>query len=107
MRSNRRASWASTKPTRHAPRSWRPSCPPMSSSMPGLARCMEDGMSTRGTQGIGLGAVARQSQVFDVHSDANGSVVLSRLHAKQRANVDLRYGAAVHAYEGEPVCGDG
>ncbi|MGO4550282.1 ATP-binding protein [Lysobacter sp. 2RAF19] len=71
-----------------------------------LSRCMEDGMSTRGTQGIGLGAVARQSQVFDVHSDANGSVVLSRLHAKQKPNVDLRYGAAVHAYEGEPVCGD-
>jgi anti-sigma regulatory factor (Ser/Thr protein kinase) len=71
-----------------------------------LSRCMEDGMSTRGTQGIGLGAVARQSQVFDVHSDAGGSVVLSRLHAKQKANVDLRYGAAVHAYEGEPVCGD-
>lgn len=39
-----------------------------------LASCLADGYSTGGTQGIGLGAVSRLAQVFDVHADAKGAV---------------------------------
>lgn len=45
-----------------------------------LANCLIDGYSTGGTQGIGLGAVSRLAQVFDVHTDAHGSVVLARVY---------------------------
>ena len=53
-----------------------------------LADCLPDGFSTRGTPGIGLGAVMRQSQVMDVYSDQRGSVVLARLYASQAASED-------------------
>src|SRR5688572_12749729 len=33
-----------------------------------LSRCLRDGFSTGGTPGTGLGAIARLSAVFDVHS---------------------------------------
>ncbi|KGQ20019.1 Stage II sporulation protein E [Lysobacter dokdonensis DS-58] len=69
--------------------------------------CLHDGMSTTGTQGIGLGAVTRQAQVVDMFADARGAVVMARLHPRQRAQRDLRYGASQRAYGGEPVCGDG
>ncbi|MEX5669839.1 ATP-binding protein, partial [Pseudomonas neuropathica] len=35
--------------------------------------CLTDGFSTGGTQGIGLGAVSRQAEVFDVYADARGA----------------------------------
>jgi len=50
---------------------------------PGMAdtsRCLEDGFSTGGTAGTGLGAVRRLSRTFDIHSAVGrGTVVLSRL----------------------------
>lgn len=72
-----------------------------------LAHCVTDGYSTGGTQGIGLGAVARQAQVFDVYADARGAVVLARLYPRQAAgNVDIRFGVSQHALAGESACGD-
>ena len=52
-------------------------------SGPGMAdvqRCLQDGYSTGGTPGTGLGAVRRQSSAFDVHSlPGRGTVVVARV----------------------------
>jgi anti-sigma regulatory factor (Ser/Thr protein kinase) len=72
-----------------------------------LANCLPDGLSTGGTQGIGLGAVARQSQVMDVYADSRGSVVLARFYPRQQADEDLRFGVSQTALHGETLCGDG
>lgn len=52
---------------------------------PGMAdvrRCLRDGHSTAGTAGNGLGAIARLSQEFDIHSlPGVGTAILSRLWA--------------------------
>lgn len=71
-----------------------------------LQECLADGYSTRGTQGIGLGALARQSEIFDVYSDARGSVVLARLYRKRDAQVDLRLGVTQRSLHDDPACGD-
>ena len=71
-----------------------------------IERCMQDGFSTRGTQGIGLGALARQSEVFDVYSDARGSVVMARLYHKRNALADIRMGVTQHSLHDDPACGD-
>ncbi|WP_178111246.1 ATP-binding protein [Pseudomonas sp. Bc-h] len=68
--------------------------------------CMTDGFSTRGTQGIGLGSMLRQAQVFDVHSDARGSVVLTRFYPRTAAVKDLRLGITQHSLHDDPACGD-
>ena len=47
--------------------------------MQDVGKCMQDGYSTRGSPGTGLGAVRRLSTEFDIHSTpANGTVVFSR-----------------------------
>ena len=68
--------------------------------------CMADGFSTRGTQGIGLGSVLRQAQVFDVHSDSRGSVLLARFFARKAMVSDLRMGITQHSLHDDPACGD-
>jgi anti-sigma regulatory factor (Ser/Thr protein kinase) len=72
-----------------------------------LAACLPDGFSTRGTQGIGLGAVVRQTQVMDVYSDSRGSVVLARFYPRQHLDDDIRFGVSQTAIHGETFCGDG
>ncbi|UAW99946.1 ATP-binding protein [Halopseudomonas nanhaiensis] len=69
-------------------------------------RCLHDGFSTGGTQGIGLGAVSRQAQVFDLYSDHRGSVVMARLFSRGTKPVDLRFGISQHAQRNESACGD-
>jgi len=71
------------------------------------AECLADGMSTAGTKGIGLGAVSRQAQVFDLFADARGAVVMARLYPRHGTHRDLPYGASQRTYAGEPLCGDG
>jgi anti-sigma regulatory factor (Ser/Thr protein kinase) len=68
--------------------------------------CMADGFSTRGTQGIGLGSVLRQAQVFDVHSDARGSALLARFFPRNSRVKDLRMGITQHSLHNDPACGD-
>lgn len=72
-----------------------------------LAQCLPDGYSTAGSQGQGLGAIQRQSTVFEVWSDAVGAVVLSRIHAAESQDRDLDYGALRAPMRHESVCGDG
>ncbi|WP_426139018.1 ATP-binding SpoIIE family protein phosphatase [Pseudomonas sp. DWP3-1-2] len=68
--------------------------------------CLQDGVSTGGTQGIGLGAVSRQADVFDVHSDARGSVVLARFFPREQSIKDVRFGVSQHSLHDDPACGD-
>ncbi len=81
-------------------------------SGPGMAdpdRCLQDGYSTGGTQGNGLGAVRRLSAEFDLFSSLGlGTAVLARIAANSR---DARapswaWGAVSVACRGEQVCGD-
>ncbi|CAM3944878.1 Serine/threonine-protein kinase RsbT [Pseudomonas reidholzensis] len=68
--------------------------------------CLADGFSTGGTQGIGLGAVSRLAQVFDVHADERGAVVLARLYREGATAPDLRIGVSQHSLHDDPACGD-
>ncbi|MCX2546043.1 ATP-binding protein [Pseudomonas sp. COW5] len=71
-----------------------------------LDACMADGFSTGGTQGIGLGAVSRQTEVFDVYADARGAVLLARLYPRTDRQPDLRFGVSQHSLHNDPACGD-
>lgn len=71
--------------------------------------CMIDGYSTGGTQGIGLGAVTRQADVFDMHADERGTVLLARFYRNGgvgKHKADLRYGLSQHSLHHDPACGD-
>ena len=68
--------------------------------------CMADGFSTGGTQGIGLGAVSRQAEVFDMYADERGAVLLARFYANAQRKVDIRFGASQHSLHNDPACGD-
>jgi anti-sigma regulatory factor (Ser/Thr protein kinase) len=68
--------------------------------------CLTDGFSTGGTQGIGLGAIARQAEVFDVYADSRGAVVLTRFYSRQNKVRDRRIGISQHSLHHHPACGD-
>ncbi|MCF4998932.1 ATP-binding protein [Pseudomonas syringae] len=71
-----------------------------------LDACLADGFSTGGTQGIGLGAVSRQAEVFDVYADSRGAVLLARLYPRADKQADLRIGVSQHSLHNDPACGD-
>ncbi|MGY2258947.1 ATP-binding protein [Pseudomonas sp. SDO55104_S430] len=71
-----------------------------------LQACLTDGYSTGGTQGIGLGAVSRQTEVFDVYADSRGAVLLTRLYPRSDRAPDRRFGISQHSMHNDPACGD-
>lgn len=71
-----------------------------------LDACMADGFSTGGTQGIGLGAIARLANVFDVYADQRGTVLLARLYRRGDKAADLSFGVSQHSLHDDPACGD-
>lgn len=75
--------------------------------MKNIARCMEDGYSTAGSPGTGLGAIRRLSDEFDIYSqDGKGTVVLSRVLAGRAKPAPVQVGAVcLPMIENEP-CGD-
>lgn len=81
---------------------------------PGISNvnhAMQDGFSTSGTAGEGLGAIKRLSHYFDVYSQpGQGTVILSRLFAKEKILQEYPP-STVAAFSvpkpGEEVCGDG
>jgi anti-sigma regulatory factor (Ser/Thr protein kinase) len=82
---------------------------------PGMANvgeCLRDGYSTAGSPGTGLGAVARLSCEYDIHSvPQRGTIVVARLsqtrsHPPRRAK-GINVGAVCLAKPGEEQCGDG
>ncbi len=71
--------------------------------MSNLNQCLEDGYSSRGTPGTGLGAVKRLAAEFDIHSlSKRGTVVMARVGGR----CDRRFGAICTPKEGETECGD-
>ena len=71
-----------------------------------VTRSLEDGYSTVGTPGTGLGAIRRQADIFDIYSRPGaGTIVMARILGEE--------GAAGAAPEGElgivlvPYPGDG
>ncbi|HEY1933162.1 MAG TPA: ATP-binding SpoIIE family protein phosphatase [Acetobacteraceae bacterium] len=76
--------------------------------MADVDRCMQDGYSSAGSLGQGLGAVSRQADTMRIWSQPDrGTVILARfvLQASPTAS-RLQCGSATSAYPGETVCGD-
>lgn len=81
-------------------------------------RMLEDGFSTSGTQGEGLGAIMRQSSFFDYYTQVNGgSIFLLRFFKQVTPSPyltrqiprpeKLEIGAVMVAKNNETLCGDG
>ena len=74
-----------------------------------LARALEDGYSTGGTPGTGLGAIRRMASAFDVFTSAKGTALFARIAQDEvsRQFKSLAECAALKApFPGENVCGD-
>jgi anti-sigma regulatory factor (Ser/Thr protein kinase) len=81
---------------------------------PGIAdlqKSLQDGYSTAGTPGNGLGAVTRLTSDFDVYSNsARGTALFARLLNKPSRRVGqdaVDVGCLVAPMQGESACGDG
>lgn len=77
---------------------------------PGMAnveRCLQDGYSTAGSAGTGLGALRRIADTFDVYSRPGGTALLVRVgpSARSRPAAAVVGGVSV-AVTGEEQCGD-
>ena len=78
---------------------------------PGMAdvdRCMRDGFSSAGTGGVGLGAMKRQSTLFDIHSVPGvGTALLAQLwSSKPPESEPVQVGVVCLPKPGEEVSGD-
>lgn len=76
-----------------------------------LPRCFQDGYSTSGTSGTGLGAIARLASEFDAHSvTGSGTSVLARVWAvppsRSQLEPGMNLGVISLPYPGEEQCGD-
>ncbi|HET6345382.1 MAG TPA: ATP-binding SpoIIE family protein phosphatase [Myxococcota bacterium] len=73
--------------------------------MANVAQCLQDGYSTGGTRGAGLGAVMRQASQFDVYSrpEQGTAIVARRLVAPAPPSA---LGVVCRAMPGEDVSGD-
>jgi len=73
-----------------------------------LDACLRDGMSTAGTRGAGLGAVARLASELDAYTPpGRGSVVVATVFPTGPApRARFAIGAACVPFPGLPVCGD-
>jgi len=74
-----------------------------------LTASLQDGYSTAGSSGTGLGAIRRQADQFEVFSrPGQGTAILARIGkaAATMAGAAVLLGAVVAPYPGETVCGD-
>ena len=74
-----------------------------------VAISMEDGFSTTGTPGTGLGAIRRQSDLFDIFTaPKQGTVILARVWAERKIPKPSTFetGAVCVPVKGERECGD-
>ena len=78
--------------------------------MPNLGNSMRDGVSTSGTHGTGLGAIARVPDVHDIYSrPGQGTAVLARFWdeaSRRKAPRGIAVGGISVPRPGERVCGD-
>jgi anti-sigma regulatory factor (Ser/Thr protein kinase) len=77
--------------------------------MADVARCMEDGYSTAGSPGTGLGAIQRLASSLDVYSQPQGGTVLAAIvrPAGVPALGGPRAAGICLPVQGEARCGDG
>ncbi len=83
-------------------------------SGPGMkdpSRCLQDGFSTAGSPGTGLGAIGRLAQVFDLYSQLGlGTVILAQFWSLaaggQPKSSTIEYGVVCLPHPSERVCGD-
>lgn len=78
-----------------------------------IGRALEDGFSTAGSPGTGLGAIRRQSDQFGVFSrPGGGTAVLARIDAaaqtvsRSARSHQVQLSAVLAPYPGETECGD-
>src|SRR5438874_2277738 len=78
--------------------------------IPDVALSRQDGFSTAGTLGHGLGAIQRQSDVLDIYTRPSGTAILARIGRDARPVLArkprLEIGAVQVNATGEQVCGD-
>jgi len=77
--------------------------------MTNLAFSMEDGNSTAGSYGVGLGALRRQSGEFDIYStQGTGTVLYMRIwsHSEIDHSQRRKVGVVCQPLNGETECGD-
>jgi anti-sigma regulatory factor (Ser/Thr protein kinase) len=78
-----------------------------------LSRALEDGYSTAGTPGTGLGAIRRMAAAFDVFSSAQGTALFARVAETNRNDLGSRRADTLEVtglvvpIHGEWVSGDG
>jgi anti-sigma regulatory factor (Ser/Thr protein kinase) len=71
------------------------------------SRCMQDGYSTTGSPGTGLGAIARLADTMQIYTRAGqGCAVMARFVEHPARGVRPVLGVAIAPYPGERVCGD-
>lgn len=72
-----------------------------------VTRAFEDGYSTAGTPGTGLGAIRRLSSDIDLFSNNHGTAIVASVTQGEKATrSDLEIGSIVVPYPGEVMCGD-
>jgi anti-sigma regulatory factor (Ser/Thr protein kinase) len=80
--------------------------------MKDVGRCLDDGYSTAGSPGNGLGAIARLADDLRIYSRPGlGSAIMARFLRKSgpdrpRVGLGTELGAVLAPYPGERVCGD-
>jgi anti-sigma regulatory factor (Ser/Thr protein kinase) len=76
--------------------------------MADVARCLADGYSTAGSPGTGLGAIARLSSTFELHSlPGRGTALLARIWPQRSGQTaSAKAGVVNVAKPGEEVSGD-
>ncbi len=78
--------------------------------IPNISAALQDGYSTYGSSGNGLGAVKRLASVFDLYSAPGlGTCIVAEFwpHKKPNSVPSFSLGVVSLAMRGEPVCGDG
>lgn len=71
-----------------------------------ISKALEDGVSTAGTPGTGMGAVSRLSSNFEVFSQETGTSVLAQVSHPKVEEDAVSIGAISIPIKGERVCGD-
>jgi anti-sigma regulatory factor (Ser/Thr protein kinase) len=77
--------------------------------MDDVFRCLQDGYSSGGTTGVGLGGIRRLATDFDIHSEkGRGTAILARVIQRRESGPPdrLEVGAVCVAIQGEELCGD-
>lgn len=78
----------------------------------GIAQCLEDGYSSEGTAGTGLGAISRLADEFDIYSQpGQGTCVVARVYASAESRRPpgqdrFTIGSVQVPIQGERQCGD-